>query len=263
MGRIPRGEATKHERGRGNALRSRRQRKRDRLRLRARTLRNRLVGGDTLRDASVPLVAGAMALGLIGNTVPEQVLPRSAAELVAGWSYDLEVSNNPRFSRQPAIFQSASPELLKAMAQEEGMRLTVYRDVAGYPTVGIGHLVRPQDGLRVGDRITRAQALEFLRADIRTAEEAVTRLVGNLPLYQREYDALVDLVFNVGEGGADAQDSPRLNAAIAAGDYDGIAQELTYTTADGAVAGGLVHRSERRANIFVDGNYANPRLVNS
>jgi len=211
----------------------------------------------------VPLVAGAMALGLIGNTLPEELMPHSASELVNGWSYDLDMANNPRIHRQPALFQSASPELLKALSQEEGMRLTVYRDVAGHPTVGVGHLVTPADGLQVGDRITRAQALAFLKQDLQTAEEAVARLVGNLPLYQREFDALVDLVFNVGEGGAGPDDSPMLNAAIASGDYDGIARELDYTTAGGRVAGGLVHRSERRANIFLDGNYANPRLVNS
>src|SRR5690606_16248464 len=99
--------------------------------------------------------------------------------------------------RKPARFHKASERLLEAMIEEEGARQTVYRDVAGYPTVGIGHLVTPSDGLRVGDRISMDRVLEFLEQDIAIAERAVARLAGDLPLMQNEFDALVDLVFNV------------------------------------------------------------------
>ena len=139
------------------------------------------------------------------------------------------------------------------------MRLTVYRDVAGYPTVGIGHLVRPEDGLRVGDRITREQAMAFLKADLETAEKSVVAVVGDLKLYQHEFDALVDLAYNVGEGTLSPEESPDLNRAIANADYDGIAAELKYRFAGGEVAGGLVHRSKRRTQIFLEANYADVR----
>ena len=139
------------------------------------------------------------------------------------------------------------------------MRLTVYRDVAGYPTVGIGHLVLPEDGLRVGDRITREQAMAFLRSDLKKAEESVVKVVGDLKLYQHEFDALVDLAYNVGEGTLSPEKSPALNRAIAAADYDAIAAELDYRFAGGEVAGGLIHRSERRAQIFLEADYADVR----
>jgi GH24 family phage-related lysozyme (muramidase) len=162
--------------------------------------------------------------------------------------------------RRPAALLRASDQLLEAMIQEEGARRTVYRDVAGYPTVGVGHLVRPADDLRVGDRISRDQVLDFLENDVADAEQAVRRLVGDLPLSQNEYDALVDLAFNVGEGNLSAERSPGLNAAIVARDYDAIASELDYRHAAGQVARGLVYRSERRANIFLDASYDDPRL---
>jgi GH24 family phage-related lysozyme (muramidase) len=161
--------------------------------------------------------------------------------------------------RRPAALLRASDQLLEAMIQEEGARRTVYRDVAGYPTVGVGHLVRPADDLRVGDRISRDQVLDFLENDVADAEQAVRRLVGDLPLSQNEYDALVDLAFNVGEGNLSAERSPGLNAAIVARDYDAIASELDYRHAAGQVARGLVYRSERRANIFLDASYDDPR----
>ena len=161
--------------------------------------------------------------------------------------------------RFPASLLTVSDSLKRAMVEEEGVRYTVYRDVAGYPTVGVGHLVTKADGLSVGDRISKDRALDFLEQDLRKAEAGVARIVGNLPLYQHEFDALVDLVYNVGEGNVSAKHSPRLNAAIQAGDYYAMAEELGYTYAGDAVAKGLVHRSERRENIFTLADYDHTR----
>lgn len=161
--------------------------------------------------------------------------------------------------RRPAALLTASDELLEAMIEEEGARRTVYRDVAGYPTVGVGHLVTRADHLEVGDRVSRDQVLDFLERDVAEAQQAVRRLVGDLPLAQNEYDALVDLAFNVGEGNLSAERSPGLNAAIAARDYEAIAAELDYHHAAGQMARGLVYRSVRRENIFLDASYADPR----
>jgi GH24 family phage-related lysozyme (muramidase) len=103
------------------------------------------------------------------------------------------------------------------------------------------------------------QILDFLEDDLKEAEAAVVRLAGSLPLFQHEFDALVDLVYNVGEGNVSPRSSPRLNAAIAAGDYDGIASELEYRFAAGEMARGLAYRSERRAKIFVHAAYDDTR----
>jgi len=161
--------------------------------------------------------------------------------------------------RQNASNLSASEELLEAMVEEEGVRYQVYRDVAGYPTVGVGHLVLPEDNLRLGDTISHDRAMELLEQDLAKAEAGVVDLVGDLPINQNEFDALVDLVFNVGEGTVSEAKSPRLNAAIAKGDYEAIAEELEYTTAKNKVARGLMYRSERRAQMFMDADYSDPR----
>ena len=157
---------------------------------------------------------------------------------------------------------SVSDTLKEALIEEEGVRHTVYRDAAGLPTVGVGHLVTPQDRLTVGQRIGSDRILDLFDRDLAIAEAAAKRLAGNLPLYQHEFDALVDLIFNVGEGKVSEQQSPRLNAAILAGNYDGIASELEYHHAGGAKVSGLVHRSERRSNIFMDALYEDPREAN-
>lgn len=54
----------------------------------------------------------------------------------------------------------------------EGLRLVVYRDSLGKPTVGVGHLVLPEDNLEVGDRITRKRADAFLKHDMQWAYRA-------------------------------------------------------------------------------------------
>ncbi|KLE36134.1 hypothetical protein AAW00_05610 [Aurantiacibacter luteus] len=174
-------------------------------------------------------------------------------------SYSVSVATNPYDVRMPAFTLTASEAMKEALAEEEGVRLTVYRDVAGYPTVGVGHLVTPEDNLKVGDRISYERALALLEGDLKTAEEGVRNLVGDLALYQNEFDALVDLVYNVGSGNVSERESPRLNKAIAERDYQGIADELNYHHAGGSVANGLVFRSERRAAIFQEAAYSDPR----
>ncbi|MBI2234222.1 MAG: hypothetical protein HYU57_04380 [Micavibrio aeruginosavorus] len=54
----------------------------------------------------------------------------------------------------------------------EGYRTTVYRDSLGKPTVGVGHLVLPEDNLKVGDTITKEQVMAFLDKDAMSAWNA-------------------------------------------------------------------------------------------
>lgn len=200
------------------------------------------------RKAALAISAGAMGLTTAAVGVPTGPLPPAQAM----------AAPMPERRQQPVLLH-ASEELKRSLIEEEGVRKVVYRDVAGYPTVGIGHLVRPEDGLSVGDRVSEERILDFLDADIEGAELAARQLAGGLPLFQHEFDALVDLIFNVGPGNCSEDQSPALNAAIRAGDYEGIARELHYTHAAGVQAKGLVYRSERRSNIFLNASYADPR----
>lgn len=197
------------------------------------------------------LMMGAGAMSLAAFTGPPTSTSHANQQMV------MSVEDND--IRKPTALLKASDAFKQALIEEEGVRYTVYRDVAGYPTVGVGHLITPQDNLRIGDRVSEDQVLKFLEQDLKIAERGVRTLASDLPLFQHEFDALLDLVYNVGLGNASEGKSPKLNAAIADGDYDGIAVELDYTHAGGKVARGLEFRSERRAQIFMDGTYENPR----
>jgi len=88
---------------------------------------------------------------------------------------------------------------LDVTEDSEGCRLTAYPDpgTGGDPwTIGYGHT-----GADVHPDMTidHAQAEEFLRHDVRSAEAAVKRLV-KVELTQHQFDALVDFAFNCGAG---------------------------------------------------------------
>lgn len=88
----------------------------------------------------------------------------------------------------------------------EGLRLEMYRDSAGLPTIGYGHLLT-KDELRSGkvlgvdwrNGITPATADALLAGDVYTASDAIHEFV-RVPLLQHEFDALVSFVYNVGDG---------------------------------------------------------------
>lgn len=127
----------------------------------------------------------------------------------------------------------------------DGLILQVYVDSRGLPTVGCGHLVLPEDNLRAGDVITLEHARTLARKDIATAEKAVHRHM-HVPLFQHEYDALVSLVFNCGQGFAG-----EITRLVNTGNYDDVPEFII-----GFRAGhGNARRRRQEAAMFKEGNY--------
>ena len=148
---------------------------------------------------------------------------------------------------------------LDHLVQVEGLRLIAYRDVAGYWTIGVGHLLT--DGelesglLRVGDAfidwrvrgLTHDQALQLLDQDADWAERAVHQLV-TVPLTSPQFDALVSFVFNVGPG---AFARSTLRRQLNAGDYASVPGQLArWTFAGGRQVRGLVRRRAAEAALW-------------
>lgn len=61
------------------------------------------------------------------------------------------------------------------LLSREGYRNAVYKDSEGHLTVGVGHLVRPEDGLALGDTISDDQVHALLKNDAQDAYKAALR----------------------------------------------------------------------------------------
>ncbi|MCP5381802.1 MAG: lysozyme [Kordiimonadaceae bacterium] len=129
-------------------------------------------------------------------------------------------------------------------------------DGYGNSTGGFGHTEGIGDAWFGGMDVSRNYGNMLFDRDLAEAERTVKRLVGNLPLRQNEYDALVDLAFNVGAPALNLKNSPGLNKAIIAGDYAKIGQNLIYTKANNQFSSGLGNRSKSRIDLYTLGVYA-------
>ena len=97
---------------------------------------------------------------------------------------------------------------LKKIIEWEGFKNNLYRDTAGLPTIGVGHLLK-KDELRSGkiniagtdvkyaNGLTDSQVKDLLRQDL-AAREATVRNLVRVPLSQNQFDTLVSFVFNIG-----------------------------------------------------------------
>jgi lysozyme len=131
----------------------------------------------------------------------------------------------------------------------EGVRLQAYPDPAtgGDPwTIGYGSTRNVHPGMV----ITLDEAKQRLREDLEDAEKAIARLV-KAPLDQSQFDALVSLVFNIGEGNFAKS---TLLKKINAHDYLGASGEFVrWNRAAGKPMLGLTRRRAAERDHFLRG----------
>lgn len=128
----------------------------------------------------------------------------------------------------------------------EGCRLTPYQDVKGVWTDGYGntHGVIPN-----GPDISQAKADADLLSNVQGAVYAVNHYVA-IRLSQREFDALVDFVFNCG---APAFANSTMLVKLNRGDMVGAANEFErWDMADGKHVAGLLRRRKAEETMFRD-----------
>lgn len=133
---------------------------------------------------------------------------------------------------------------LELIKRFEGCRLAAYQDSVGVLTIGYGHT----RGVKRGDRITQAQADEFLAQDAAGAAADVSRRV-NVPLNQNQFDALVSFTFNLGDGNLK---SSTLLRRLNEGNYRAAAEQFgRWVFAGDVLREGLVRRREAEKSLFL------------
>jgi RHS repeat-associated protein len=142
---------------------------------------------------------------------------------------------------------------LQFIASYEGYSATEYKDVAGLPTIGYGHLI--VSGEKFGT-LNKTEATDLLRRDASAAVSAVNKQV-KVTLNQHQFDALVSFTYNVGSGGL-SQSS--LLKAVNKGDVHSIRKYFSLwnkATVDGVktVVPGLTNRRTAEADMYLNGTY--------
>lgn len=153
---------------------------------------------------------------------------------------------------------NVSPKAIKAIKHHEGTRFRPYRCPALLWTIGVGHVMYPEQAklpidqrnsvaLRAtDDRTFSAEEVDaILRHDLERFELGVERLCP-VPLTQGQFDALVSFAFNVGLG---TLQRSTLRQKVLRRDMAAAAEEfLKYCLAGGKILRGLqLRRQDERA----------------
>lgn len=132
-------------------------------------------------------------------------------------------------------------ELIKKF---EGCVLKSYKCPAGVWTIGYGHT----SGVKEGQTITKTQAEDYLKQDIRSSEVTVNNLV-NVSLNQNQFDALVSFCYNLGSGNLKKS---TLLKELNKGNYKEAAEQFDrWIYAGGKKLTGLVRRRAAEKELFL------------
>lgn len=156
---------------------------------------------------------------------------------------------------------SLHPAVLPMLKHHEGVRYKPYRCPAHLWTVGVGHVMYPEQGKMPVDQrktfpLERKDDRAFSKTEVdQTLEKDLQRFVAGVSRYcptglnQSRMGALVSFAFNVGLG---TLQRSTLRMKHNRGDYEGAAEELMkYVKAAGKVLPGLVKRRNDEKALYM------------
>ena len=147
---------------------------------------------------------------------------------------------------------------LDLLKQWEGFESKIYKDSAGLPTIGVGHLLTKSEltsgkivingaPVQYAAGLTDQQVLDLLSQDLDPAAQAVSKNV-KVALSQNQFDALVSFVFNVGVA---AFTGSTLLKLANQGQYDQVPAQLRrWNKSGGQVVQGLINRREKEIKLW-------------
>jgi len=143
----------------------------------------------------------------------------------------------------PPSNQMPQDILANFLKQHEGLKNEAYLDSAGVPTIGYGSTY----GVKIGDKLSDAEANQKLIKDIQVAENDYNNLV-DVDLNPNQQAAVKSLIFNI--GGPKFANS-RARAALNDGDFETFQKEASeFRMADGKVLPGLENRRAAEMSLF-------------
>ena len=155
-----------------------------------------------------------------------------------------------------------SKKALDLIKHHEGVKLKPYRCPAALHTIGVGHVLYPEQGaMKIEDRLkfqlkpadnrifTREEVDAILAKDLERFERGVLKYCPTAANRQNWLDALVSFSFNVGLG---TLQRSTLRQRHNRGDYAGAADDfLKYCKAGGKVLKGLENRRKDERSLYL------------
>ena len=93
-------------------------------------------------------------------------------------------------------------QLRKELEVDEGVKYEIYNDHLGYPTFGIGHLVRdtdPEAGAALGTPVTEDRVIEAFNEDVKNVLSDCNILYGDFDELPEEAQLIIaNMMFNLG-----------------------------------------------------------------
>jgi lysozyme len=147
------------------------------------------------------------------------------------------------------IYQKMSLKGIDFLIAREGFRNAAYKDSKGLWTIGVGHLIQPNENYLLTKTLTNNEVLQLLKKDITKYEKAVNDSI-LFPLSQNKFDALVSLAFNIGvEAFKTSTLSKRINSKLSP-------EEISSAFLMWNKPASVIGRRNLELNLYNTGNYS-------
>jgi lysozyme len=218
-------------------------------------------GSKSLRAASKAPAPQAASASRSAESSAAKTVAAEAKAATAGSSKATGPAGTGEKGR-PNAGARVSDEGLRHLMRTEGFRNKAYKDVAGYPTIGVGHLLTSQEkrtgtimingkAVSYKNGLTDEQVKDLLAQDVKKYEKVVIDSV-KVPLTQGQFDALVSFSYNVGPN---AFKKSNLLRVLNQGKYNQVPNEMRkWVKAGGRVVKGLKNRREAEIALWNRGS---------
>lgn len=169
----------------------------------------------------------------------------------------IEPETCPKNSADVAKLTGLSPDFVDTLIKFEGFKNNEYKDKCGVRTIGVGHNIDHDPNYTYGKIITDEQAYKLLTADLIKAKNDMKECIGDVELTQGQYEALLDLFFNVG---IEKLQNTNLIKCIKEQRFEEVPCEFNFICAKGVVDPALCRRRIDDIDRFCSGQHTGQTL---
>ncbi len=192
----------------------------------------------------------------IASLQEAQALQASATPQTTNWQEPMMEA-----AREVVRNNGGAGSLKDYIKKSEKFSPTAYQlEGEAHPTIGYGfYNVYPGTNRKVkkGDVLSQAEADRYLDVAIQERADNLAKKVPNWnKLTSNQQDALIDLAFNAGDNARHFRKGSKLMTALANEDWDAASKQLATTSKNPNFKRGMQNRSNRRRNMFVNGDYS-------